>query len=219
MALNDDYLEWSLKLLASILIIFMISGPAISAIITVNPGESIQAAIDKASSGDIIKINSGTYKENIDINKRLTLQGIDNGNGKPTISSGNGDNNGVITLSAGGCSICGLLIDGLENNALTILSNSNNVSDNIISGDNCRVYLNKTKFNNISNNIIDIGGIRHHGILLLRSFNNTIENNTILSNGLMASGIDLASSTNNTIIKNQINGNGWLGRAQGRGWS
>lgn len=44
----------------------------------VKPGESIQAAINKASKGDLIKVMPGTYREKgIIINKQLVLRGID----------------------------------------------------------------------------------------------------------------------------------------------
>lgn len=60
------------------------SAPAAATIITVEPGERIQAAIDRASPGDTIRISRGRYAENLRIDKALTLQGID----RPTISGG-----------------------------------------------------------------------------------------------------------------------------------
>lgn len=51
--------------------------PAQAAEHLVKPGESIQAAINKASKGDLIKVMPGTYRERgILINKQLVLQGI-----------------------------------------------------------------------------------------------------------------------------------------------
>jgi hypothetical protein len=46
---------------------------------TVNPGDSIQAAVNNASSGDIILVNDNngsayTYTENVVINKTVQLQ-------------------------------------------------------------------------------------------------------------------------------------------------
>ncbi len=36
---------------------------------------NIQAAVDAAGVGDIIEVRSGRYVENVNVNKRLTLQG------------------------------------------------------------------------------------------------------------------------------------------------
>ena len=44
---------------------------------------SIQAAIDAADPGDTIEVHSGTYNENVNVNKQLILMGADTGTGKP----------------------------------------------------------------------------------------------------------------------------------------
>ena len=48
-----------------------LSVPASSAaaVVHVDPGESIQAAIDKAKPGTTIKLGEGTYKESVKISK------------------------------------------------------------------------------------------------------------------------------------------------------
>lgn len=45
-------------------------------IIVVNPGDSIQAAIDSATAGDTIVINPGTYTESLTLNKPVSLTGV-----------------------------------------------------------------------------------------------------------------------------------------------
>ena len=65
-------------LVSSIILIFGVIGPVSAATITVNPGQSIQSAINSASNDDTIIVNTGIYNENIVVNKKITL--IANGN-------------------------------------------------------------------------------------------------------------------------------------------
>jgi len=51
------------------------AGAAQSCTITLSPGDSIQQAIDNASSGAVICLQAGTWNENINIGKSLTLKG------------------------------------------------------------------------------------------------------------------------------------------------
>jgi nitrous oxidase accessory protein NosD len=52
------------------------AGPAGAAIIVVNPGQSIQAAVDVANPGDTILVRPGTYYQEVVIQKdRIRLQG------------------------------------------------------------------------------------------------------------------------------------------------
>jgi len=72
--------------------------------LTVRPGESIAAAIDRAQPGDTVSVMRGRYVENLRIDKPLTLRGID----RPTVSGGlQGD---VIRVTATDVVIEGLIV-------------------------------------------------------------------------------------------------------------
>ena len=78
----------------------LLAGSANAATLTVCPSgcaySIIQAAVNASSSGDTIQVQSGTYYENVNVNKQLTLRGI----GNPMVNaSGSGS---AITLSADG---------------------------------------------------------------------------------------------------------------------
>ncbi|WP_435183500.1 hypothetical protein ACRYJJ_17515 [Cylindrospermopsis raciborskii G7] len=54
----------------------------VAAILEVGPGQTyttIQAAIDAASNGDVVRVLSGVYNENVTINKSVTLEGPNKG--------------------------------------------------------------------------------------------------------------------------------------------
>jgi pectin methylesterase-like acyl-CoA thioesterase len=61
--------------------------------LTVCPGgceySSIQAAVDAASPGDIVKVQSGTYEGDVNIvEDNITLRGVDTGGGCPNLDGG-----------------------------------------------------------------------------------------------------------------------------------
>ena len=71
---------------------------------TVQPGEDLQPAIDRAAAGDVIEVQRGQYAGNLVIAKPLTLRGI----GRPTISGGlQGD---TIRVKAPDVTIEGLIV-------------------------------------------------------------------------------------------------------------
>ncbi len=84
--------------LLAALVLFFGAWSAPAATIIVNPGDSIQVAIDAAPNGSTIKIKAGTYTGEITIGYRSRLKLIGAGAGKTIIdgSSGAGD---VVTIT------------------------------------------------------------------------------------------------------------------------
>jgi predicted secreted protein len=66
---------------------------------------SIQAAIDSASPGGEITVESGTYAENLITGKTVTLQGLDTGRGRPVLG-------GSITAAAEELDVHGFRLAG-----------------------------------------------------------------------------------------------------------
>ena len=171
------------------------------------PYRYIQDGIDNASEGDIIYIYSGTYNENLEITKTLSLIGQD----KTTVNiNGAADNKHAVKISGTSVSyldfvnISGLTIrnveglssgwDGIYAEYVTNCI----ITDCIIKDSDDGVKLNKFRYSTISENIIE-NNIAI-GLYLVVAENNEIKNNVIENN---LKGIHLYSSSNN----NEIFGN------------
>ncbi|NAT11024.1 hypothetical protein C4E22_05710 [ANME-1 cluster archaeon AG-394-G06] len=136
-------------------------GTASAATLCVHPGESIQDAIDAASSSDTIEVYSGTYYENVDVTKQLVLRRVNTDKGKPIVdASGNGS---AIILSADG-----IVLEGFE------VTNS---TGRLGRGAGIRIMS--------ENNIVrDINATNSdYGIILYFSSNNTLKDNLMSGNG------------------------------------
>ena len=161
---------------------------------------TIQAAIDDASPGDEIHVNSGTYYENVIVNKQLTLRGVDTGAGMPVVNAGGSGH--VIILSTDGITLEGFTVtnSGYWPAAGIYVSIENNViRGNIVSFNSVGIFLDNTIDNTIeSNNVINNNDI---GIRLLYSDINTVRNNEVSYN---LDGISLESSGYNSILSNAV---------------
>lgn len=163
----------------------------------------IQDAIDNASTGDMIIVYSGTYYENVDVNKPLNLKGIDNGGGKPVVKAvrtGRGDI--PITLTAGNSTLDGFKTINGYSAGIYVNSNNNFIINNTalnnaVSG----ISLEEGGNNILSNNIVSYN--RFGFFLGYSSNNNILIGNNAFNN--KENGILLDISTNNTIYNNFFN--------------
>ena len=168
---------------------------------------SIQSAIDDAITGDTIIVNSGTYYENVNITKQLTLKGFDEGGGETIIDAGGLGS--AITLSINEINLEGFTVTNSSNvgtNAGVLITSDNNNVENIISTNNAvGVHIYYSNFNIITNNTANFDSI---GIKITSSENNIIEKSNLTNNDY---GIFLDYSYNNTLTNNTVSSNNVAG--------
>ncbi len=164
-------------LLGFFLILVLISGIGSAAEIIVQPGNSIQAAVNNASSGDTITLKAGTYTENLNITKGNITIRSQSGNPDDTIIKAKSTKD-VLIVQASNVTIRGIKATG---------------SGSSYSG----IYLYKCSNCVIENSKVMNNG---YGIRLGSSSKCTISKNTAINNGVY--GIYLGSSSKNTVSGN-----------------
>ena len=189
------------------ILIFISIGCASAATIYVPDGHAkIQWAVDNASVKDVIIVRDGTYIENVNVNKSLTIR------------SENGSANCVVNatslyahtfeINADFVNISGFTIKGATWGAGIHLETGVDCCDilnNEVSNNKYGIYPENSSNNTIINNN---ASNNYYGIYLEYSRNNTITNNNALNNKY---GISVWSSSNNTIINNKASSNKWYG--------
>ena len=162
-----------------------VSSVSASALYVPDDYSTIQAAVDATNAGDTIIVRDGTYIENVDVNKRLTIKS-ENGPASTIVQAADPHDN-VFEISEDYVNISGFTVNG------TYFP-----SDGI--------YLFYADYCNISNNNCSNNG--DDGIALSGSNNNSISNNNCLNN---VDGIRLYYSSNNIISNNNCSSNNWYG--------
>lgn len=231
MGLTMTHIKEILKsiFLVSFALHLMTAGSAAASVISVNNSTgqiadftTIQAAVAAANPGDEIVVKPGIYKENIVINKNISIVS-ESGNFSDTIVRAADVSQDIFSIWANGVSIKGFGISGssyagihvfgftdchIENNKLFnnscgidlyMMSSGNRIDNNEISYCVTGISLGGSLYNNLSNNLISNCG---NGISLFDSPDNVLENNNISKN---TEGIYLTGESNsNTLVGNTV---------------
>ncbi|MCW7077073.1 MAG: right-handed parallel beta-helix repeat-containing protein, partial [Candidatus Syntrophoarchaeum sp.] len=181
---------------------YEMSLPSTLKVHNINTGEdfaTIQAAIDDPDTqeGDIIEVEDGTFVENVDVYKSLTISS-ENGSDTCIVQAANSDDH-VFEVTADYVNITGFSI---TNSTVAISLDGVthcNITDNNVSDNSRGIGLMFSDNNNIADNIVVSNSV---GFLGSYSNNNTIEGNIVTNNYC---GIYMVSSSNNFVYNNYFN--------------
>jgi parallel beta-helix repeat protein len=164
---------------------------------------SIQDAVDWASSGDTIFVESGTYFETLILNKKIILLGVDSGGGSPVIDAAQTGNG--VDIRVDGCTVERFIIqNGSLFTGIHAASSDNILRKNTVSGFGQGISLLSSQRSTIAGNtILENDRV---GIVLEASTSNDIENNIVTKNtvGITLDDYSLSNRINrNNFINNQ----------------
>lgn len=211
------------KLVQAILIVFIfILGTAASQaeanVVTVNKSGdgtfiSIQEAVNNARDGDTVFVSPGVYRENIIVNKELTILShsiLSGSQANRTYIIGIVSDNAVFSISSDNVTIngfhiagdpfgkdvsqeVGLYLEGVQNCSL---------NNNTLILTDQGIVVNNSQGNYLNGNLVSLG---NEGIVLDNSEENVLSNNWVVKNN---QGILLNNSLNNTLVNNAAGSNG-----------
>jgi len=202
-----------------IILIFMLgafASPASAKVLTVDSSGGgnytlIQRAIDGARTGDIIIVNPGVYRENIIVDKELTILSnisLSSNDTNRTLIIGAASDSNVFDIYSNNVTIKGFYIVGGSFGVERDIAGINfegvencSVSNSTLILNDIGICLNDSKRNYIDNSLVILS---KKGISLINSSENMVSNNTVIRN---IDGFSLNNSTNNTLINDTAESN------------
>lgn len=178
------YINRFVSLAVAFLIFTLGSSTGIAVELIVQPGESIQDAVNNTSSGDVVIVEPGNYTGSIMVStENLTIRS-DSGNPEDTIVTANNPGTNVFHIRADNTTVSGFKVRSAPYSQATGVYltgcsycdiNNNDFSENYLG-----LYLSNSKNNTISDNKMNLSG--KYGIQLMHSEGNILSNNSVDSN-------------------------------------
>lgn len=217
MLIGDCHNRWRFSTALVVILFLLSAGVGSAEVIYVEPGSSIQAAVNNSTSGDIVIVKAGEYKENIVVNVSGIKISSEFESPENVLVRARDKNSSVFQVKADNVTISGFNITGLAkipgipkaSDSVNSSGQGNNSSDpgdaemgqGPNSGSNTFAQWNEI-------------GCPSAGICLEQVNNCTIEKNNLFENRY---GIYLQNSRNNTLLKNTFFRNGiWLDEGCGK---
>jgi len=166
--------------------------------------KKIDNAIKTAFAGDTIIVGDGTYPENLNVNKSLTIRS-ENGPAATIVKISDNNYNHVFEVTDNNVTIAGFTVKNATGSFMAgvYLNSADNcrVENNIVENNRCGIQLYESDNNTVANNTCknNVSG----GVVLEYSDNNVLENNVSENHrGGIGIGIYVSSSDNNTLENN-----------------
>lgn len=228
--MNNKFIGFFLIIVeVSTLMALLLAGSASAAQIRV-PDDyvKIQWAIDNATDGDTIEVYSGYYFENVNVNKQLTLRGVNTGSGKPVVDAKKSGSAIIVGVD-------GIILEGFRatnssgdlNYGIEVISNNSIIRGNSVNNNTKGISIYRyddlksdtiVHGNNLTDNLVVNNSL---GIYLVHSNNNYLTNNTekaggiiifessgnyLINNTVDSGEISIRNSYGNYLLNNKING-------------
>lgn len=124
-----------------ILVTLLLSGGANAASIYVPEDHAkIQWAIDNATAGDTIEVHSGTYYENVIVNKQLILHGVNTNGATPVVDGGGGTGISITGEFGDGITLDGFIVTNAGTGVAFSAIKNSNITNNTFIGNVHGIY-------------------------------------------------------------------------------
>jgi parallel beta-helix repeat protein len=184
----------------------MMVAPAAATTWYVHDGESIQAAIDSASSGDTVFVYNGSYIGGFELNTpNITVKG----EGADVVTIDVGGSNVNVNVNSPGCIIEGIKIVNIY--LSKIMSPNCIVRNCIYDGVSGTITIDGSATNTTFENNVVTNGTFEYSVVYLKGDNSTVAKNSIINNKCTSEtssrAVCIKEASNCTVVNNTITGN------------